>query len=66
MEALVVKIKNKKDKAFAKELLYKLGLEVKAYNEEELEDLGLAYAMKKANRKKVVSREVIMEKLKKE
>jgi hypothetical protein len=64
MKAIVIKPKNTSEVKFLSELLKKLGISANAIDIEELEDQGLLFLMKKADRSKKVSREDVMKKLK--
>jgi hypothetical protein len=63
MDALIIKSENRSDLKLIKELVKKMGLESKSLSEEEIEDLGLTFLMKQADRTKTVSRESVMKKL---
>jgi hypothetical protein len=64
MKAIVIKPKNSSEVKFLSELLKKLGITANAMDIEEIEDQGLAFLMKNADRNKKVSREDVMKKLK--
>ncbi len=64
MKALVVTPKTKAEIRFLEELLHKLGFIATVMDREQLEDAGLSLLMKEADRKKKVSRETVMKKLK--
>lgn len=63
MDALIIKSENRDDLKLIKELVKKIGLESKSLSEEEMEDLGITFLMKKTDRSKTVSRETVMKKL---
>ena len=63
MSSIVVKPKNIEEFQFLTELLKKLNIEAKVLSDEQVEDLGLSFLMKEADRKDVVSKEEIMSKL---
>jgi hypothetical protein len=64
MKTLVIQSKNPSEIKFLSNLLKKLGFDAKWMNSEEIEDFGMSVLMKQVDRKKKVSREVIMKKLK--
>ena len=64
MKSLIISPKSKEELKFLENLLTKLGVSTKALTEEEIEDAGLSLLMKDADRKKKVSKEVVMRKLK--
>ncbi len=64
MKTLVIQSKNPSEIKFLSNLLKKLGIDAKWMNSEEIEDFGMSVLMKQADRKKKVSREVILKKLK--
>jgi hypothetical protein len=64
MKTLVIQSKNPSEIKFLSNLLKKLGVDAKWMNSEEIEDFGMSVLMKQADRKKKVSRDVIMKKLK--
>lgn len=59
MDALIIKSNNRSDLELLKKLVAKMGLQSKSLSEEEIEDLGLAIMMKKADRSKTISRETV-------
>ena len=63
MDALIIKSENRSDLKLIQELVKKMGLESKSLSGEEIEDLGLTFLMKQADRTKIVSRKTVMEKL---
>ena len=63
MKALVIKPKNDSEFRFLSDLLKKLGVGSSSLTYEELEDIGLAKLMRKADKTKKVSRAEIMKKL---
>ncbi len=64
MKALVVTPKSLAEIRFLSDLLKKLGFTSTVMEKEQIEDAGLSILMKQADRKKKVSRESIMKKLK--
>jgi hypothetical protein len=64
MKTLVIQSKNPSEIKFLSSLLKKLGIDAKWMNAEEMEDYGMSVLLKQTDRKKKVSREVIMKKLK--
>jgi reverse gyrase len=60
----LVKSKNQAEMKFISDLLKKLGVSSSVLEMEEIEDLGMAKLLKKVDRNKKVSRELIMKKLK--
>ncbi|HEV7231922.1 MAG TPA: hypothetical protein VGO45_11365 [Bacteroidia bacterium] len=64
MKTLVIQSKNPSEIKFLSSLLKKLGVDAKWMNAEEMEDYGMSVLMKQADKKKKVSRDVIMKKLK--
>ena len=64
MKAMVITPKNASEFKFINDLLKKLGVESATMSEEELEDLGLAKMLKKADKTRKVSKESVMNKLK--
>jgi hypothetical protein len=63
MKTLVIQSKNPSEIKFLSDLLKKLGVDAKWMDAEEIEDLGMSILMNQTNRKKKVSRDVIMKKL---
>ena len=63
MKALVIKPKNESELKFVSALLKKLGINSSSLSLTELEDIGLAKLMRKADRSKKASRLEIMKKL---
>ncbi|MFU8859568.1 MAG: hypothetical protein ACNA8K_04015 [Cyclonatronaceae bacterium] len=63
MDALIIKSENRSDLKLIQELVKKMGLESKSLSGEEIEDLGLTFLMKQADRTKTVSRKTVMDKL---
>lgn len=61
---MVITAKNQDEFKFLNDLLKKLGVTSTSVTEEELEDLGLSKMLKSVDKKKKVSRESIMSKLK--
>jgi len=53
MDALLIQPENKGDLDLLLKLLEKMNIEVSKLSEEELEDFGMAYLMKKGDRTKV-------------
>ncbi len=64
MKGMVITAKNQDEFKFLNDLLKKLGVTSTSVTEEELEDLGLSKMLKSVDKKKKVSRESIMSKLK--
>ena len=64
MGGLFIKTKTQNEYKFLNDLLKKLGIQSAPLSESEIEDLGMAYLMKKVDRTKKVSRESVMKKLK--
>ena len=64
MKGVVVTAKSQTEYKFLIDLLKKLGLSSAPVSEEELEDLALSKMMKSVDRKRKVSRDTIMKKLK--
>ncbi len=64
MKAMVITPRSQTEFRFLFDLLKKLGIMSATMTEEELEDLGLSKMMKSVDKKKKVSRESIMKKLK--
>ena len=63
MKSMVVTPKNETELKFLSGLLSKLGFKTRTLSAEEMEDSGLVLLMKKADRTKKVSRDLIMKKL---
>jgi len=63
MKTLVIQSKSPSEIKFISNLLKKLGIDAKWMNAEEMEDYGMSILMKQADRKKKVSRDVVMKKL---
>jgi hypothetical protein len=63
MDALIIKSDNRSDLELLKKLVNKMGLQSKSLSEEDIEDIGLAIMMKKADRSKTISREKVFKKL---
>jgi hypothetical protein len=63
MSSIVVNPKNIEEFQFLTELLKKLNIEAKVLSDEQVEDLGLSFLMKEADRNDIVSKEEIMSKL---
>jgi hypothetical protein len=64
MKAMVITAKTRTEYKFLSDLLKKLGITSSMVSEEELEDLGLSKMLKSVNKRKKVSKESIMLKLK--
>jgi hypothetical protein len=64
MKGVVVTAKSQSEYKFLMDLLAKLGMSSAPVSEEELEDLALSKMMKSVDRKKKVSRDAVMKKLK--
>lgn len=64
MKGVVVRAKNPSEFKFLMNLVNKLGLSSTPVSEEELEDLALSKMMKSVSKKKKVSRDAVMKKLK--
>ena len=64
MKGVVVTAKSPSEFKFLMDLFNKLGLSSTQVSEEELEDLALSKMMKSVDRKKKVSRDAVMKKLK--
>ena len=64
MKGVVVTAKSPSEFKFLMDLFKKLGLSSAPVSEEELEDIALSKMMKSVDRKRKVSRDVIMQKLK--
>jgi hypothetical protein len=64
MKGVVVTVKSPSEFKFLMDLFKKLGLSSAPVSEEELEDLALSKMMKSVDKKKKVSREAVMQKLK--
>lgn len=64
MKCVVVRAKNQSEYKFLMDLLDKLGMSSLPMSEEELEDHALLKMMKSVDRKKKVSRDAVMKKLK--
>lgn len=64
MKGLVITPENQSELKFLSDLLNKLGISAPTLSQEELEDLGLLQLMKSANRKKKVSCDTVVAKLK--
>jgi hypothetical protein len=64
MKAVVITPKNPKEFKFLTDLLKKLNIISATMSEEEVEDLGLSKMLKNVDKKKKVSRESVMHKLK--
>ncbi|PIQ49719.1 MAG: hypothetical protein COW03_03500 [Cytophagales bacterium CG12_big_fil_rev_8_21_14_0_65_40_12] len=63
MSSIVVNPKNIEEFQFLTELLKKLNIEAKVLSDEQVEDLGLSFLMKEADKNDIVSKEEIMSKL---
>jgi len=63
MNAILIGPKDKKEEKLLSELLTKLRIPLRKLSVEEQEDFGLGLMMKEADRRKKVSRGVIMKKL---
>jgi len=64
MSSIIISPKNAKELEFVRELLDKMKIRNKLLTEEEREDLGMSVLMSKADRRRKVSRDVVMKKLK--
>lgn len=64
MKGMVITAKSQTEFKFLNDLLKKLGVSLTSVTEEELEDLGLSKMLKSVDKRKKVSRESIMTKLK--
>jgi intein/homing endonuclease len=64
MKTMVITPKSQTEFKFINDLLKKLGISSATMTEEELEDTGLSKMLKAVDKKKKVSRENIMQKLK--
>ncbi len=64
MKGIIISAKNQKEFKFLKELLKRLGVSSTSVTEKAMEDLGLSKMLKSLDKKKKVSRESIMNKLK--
>ena len=64
METLLLQSNSKKDMALLQSLAEKIGLKTHKLSEEDMEDIGLAYAMKKGRTGKYIDTEIYLEKLK--
>jgi Asp/Glu/hydantoin racemase len=64
MKTFVINTATKSEENFVETLLQKLGVSVKTMNTEEAEDFGMLQLMKDVDRNKKVSKETIMNKLK--
>ncbi len=60
---LLIDVKNTKDKKMFMDLAKRLGLSSRLLNSEDMEDMGLALAMKKAKKGDVVSEDKIQKAL---
>jgi len=65
MESVIINTKTKSDLQLLLELVKKMGFRFKIITDEEKEDIGLLKAMEEGKKSKLVSRAVIMNKLKK-
>ena len=64
MSSIIISPKNAKELEFVRELLDKMKIRNKLLTEEEREDLGMSVLMSKVDRRRKVSRDVVMKKLK--
>ncbi|MEO8086060.1 MAG: hypothetical protein ABI763_04525 [Bacteroidota bacterium] len=64
MNSFVITPRSKKEYQFLIDLIHKLNLNTSELSKEEIEDAGLLFLMKQADRSKTVSRDTIMKKLK--
>lgn len=64
MTSLIISPKTTSELKLVEKLMHSMGIKVTTLTEEEKEDMGLLKLMKQADRKKKVSRETIMKKLK--
>ena len=63
MKSIIVTPKDTNEFKFLTGLLHKLKISARELTEEEIEDFGLSFLMKQADRSKKVSRESIVKKL---
>jgi hypothetical protein len=63
MNSFVITPRNKAEYQFLFSLMQKLKLNSKELSREEIEDAGLLYLMKQADRSKTVSRDSVLKKL---
>ena len=64
MKALLIKSKSQAELKFLSDLLKKLGVSARVMDIEEIEDYGMGLLMKDVDRRKKVSRDIVMKKLK--
>lgn len=64
MKALVITPKSQGEFKFINDLLKKLGISSATMTEEELEDIGLSKMLKAVDKRKKVSKNIVMQKLK--
>ena len=65
MESIVISPKSRSKLKFVFELLSKLKISSKVLSEEDKEDIGLSVLMKQVDRKRKVSRDMVLRNLKK-
>ena len=63
MNGLIISTKTQSEYKFLYDLLKKLGIKSTTLSENEMEDLGMSFLMKKVDRTKKVSRESVIKKL---
>ena len=63
METFIIKTKDKSDSELLEKLALKMGYEFRKMTSEQMEDLGMAAAMREADRSEKVSEEEVMKSL---
>ena len=64
MKAILIQPKDRTEMNFINGLMKKLGISTHPLSAEEMEDIGMGFLMKEADRSQKVSRESVMRKLK--
>jgi hypothetical protein len=63
-KSIIITPKDKEEEKLLQQLIKRMGISGRTLSEEEMEDAGLALAMSKVDRTKVVSKERVLRKLK--
>ncbi len=63
MDSIIITPSNEQDLVLLASIAKKMGFKAKILTEEEKEDLGIAYLVSQADRKKKVSKETVLKKL---
>jgi|694.fasta_scaffold100174_5 hypothetical protein len=62
-KSIIITPKDKEEEKLLQQLIKRMGISGRTLSEEEMEDAGLALAMSKVDRTKVVSKERVLRKL---